>query len=362
MNDLLALRVLLRHIEASGELDVPGYLKSLNALCKFNGGLFKSDKQARFLWQVLKTFETPFARRWAASHGDHDANTYGCELVVVDERFGKSDPSKVRYYGAVFLLDGQGVKAAAKLKIQHPKAGETQATVASADPPYFVRDTAGPVLHDQMAIDRERDARARENMPMIEKIKALPDFERQEILQSFVEQLEAGKKLTPGQLVVVRKFMPVELTNDPDAWKRLYVDTLRDFDDKVMAPSLKVMQKWEPILGWYAGYSVEQFKDWEEVKRKPTVNGDVSRFGGNQIAQDLGWKKPNGVTGIVDILARLAQLAKGGNKAPRSAVKALRAIEDFVEWLKGQSAAKTEHFFDAQYAQWAQEAAAKKVV
>jgi hypothetical protein len=132
----------------------------------------------------------------------------------MDRRFGHIDPSKIRYYAYAYVLDGAGVVASARVKLQHPKAGENSEPIpVGIEETFFERKEPAQHLYDASAEERAHAEKVKGNSAMIEQIKSLPEYENKDILQSFVQQLEEGKLLSPAQLGVLRKFMPVEVGN-----------------------------------------------------------------------------------------------------------------------------------------------------
>jgi hypothetical protein len=60
------------------------------------------------------------------------------------------------------------------------------------------------------------------------------------------------------------------------------------------------------------------------------------------LAEFGGWRRIQGVAGYLDILARMCQLVKAGNKAPKSVLKLMRILQEYHSWIKSLSPSKVE--------------------
>lgn len=341
--DPLVVRVAERYLLSS--LTPEDLIRSLNGLIKSKGGQFSSDRQAKFLWQAAKSFAKAvpsFVELWA--HRFHTGeNSFSTLIMTFDPRFGRSDPTKIRYYAYAYVIDGAGVVAAAKVKIAHPKGGVGQAEPESIGETIFERKEPATPLYDHAEFERAEEEKVRKNKPMIDEIKKLPGYDDQEILQSFVQWLETGRPLTPGQLGVLRKFMPVEVGNVGE-WKVMRDESFHLTEHKLVEPVLKfyneLLHKVKPEEKDGVEYMLKEVHDaWAEFKAAPKINFEVYHgMYANELAEVAGWKKPSGVTGFYDVLAKMDQLVKRGQKAPRTALKFVSVMQHFHTWLKSLSA------------------------
>lgn len=317
-------------------------MMSLNSLVKNNKGLFKSDRQAAFLYKASKRFKIA-----PALPGKSEIQAWGRAFMrepdavlmmadALDPRFGRKDPTKIRWYGYAYVLDGAGVVARAKLKMRHETG---QATGVKGTDWQRPANLDAPVLYDQGAAKKKLEQQVKKNQPIIDKIRSVPDYENIDILQSFLDQLLRGRELSPGQLGVLRKYVSVDV-GDPAEWKKQYEEALSLIDKKLVKPALAVFRSGKIHESWDPGYYITEISQgWEKFKRKPQIDGDVSADLSelSRLAGDAGWKKPAGVTGMLDAVARLHQAAKKGQKAPRTALRALPAARKLLEWLRALS-------------------------
>lgn len=356
--DPLAPRVAERHLRLlQAGLSGEEIMKSFSWLMKSKDGQFASENQAKFLWHAAKDvgFHPSFLDSWA-HHFHTGENSYAVVLMALDPRFGRGDVSKRRYYAYAYVVDGAGVVAAAKVKVQHPKAGDAdqQPNPESIGETVFQRKEPAPEKYNGAAAERAHAEKVKGNKALIDEIQKLPAYEDQEILRSFVDQLEAGRLLSPAQLGVLRKFMPVNVGN-PDEWKVMASESWALTESKLIQPALKFFEdkaKFKEHEG--IDYVVKEIRDgWSSFKSRPHATPEVSSsMYINELAGVAGWKKPAGVTGYRDVLFKMNQLAKGGQKAPRSALKFVGVCQHFHSWLKSLSSSAIEHGLAKRYETW----------
>lgn len=241
---VMAKEIADRHIQARGG-DDEDIARSLTGLIRYNGGLFKSERQAAFLMTRL-LFDSSKARKWAKKY-EKKAKTSVTKAVATQiflEGFGYKDPSKRRYSVRYYLVDGAGVVAAAKVRPSYDSSNQHWELLTDDTEELFVRKGRAPVLFDpeaaQKAREKERRKNLRENAPLIEKIKSSPEYEYQDILQSFVDQLESGRTLSPKQMRIVRKYVKDTVdVGDVAEWEKM----IEDLDQLIMKKYVKPMKR-----------------------------------------------------------------------------------------------------------------------
>lgn len=190
-------------------------MKSLSGLAKFNSGVWKSEKQARFLLNTLRYIKPDAAAKaWLAQSG-MKGRVY---VQFVKLPYAKNDPTKVRYVGRIAVVDGGGVVYLGTAKVKHLSQDNNTVEIDySSLKDSFTREVTPTLVID---VDAELAAQAEKNKPDIELIKSIPDWESKDILVSFVQQLSAGKQLSPNQKLVIQKFMPAAtmFVGEKDKW------------------------------------------------------------------------------------------------------------------------------------------------
>ena len=174
--------------------------KSLNSLIKYNDGLWKSDRQARFI--LNSVWDDKDAQAWAKKKG------YKGKAFSINTRFtgyGKRDVSKIRIFTQAFVVDNGGVVARAKVKFVHPKEGNEGYIDWDSYNVTFER-TAKPSV--KVDIDKEKRDAIKKNQPDIKLIKSIPNYEDKDILVSFLRQLESGSALTIKQKAILQRMVP----------------------------------------------------------------------------------------------------------------------------------------------------------
>jgi hypothetical protein len=233
-------------------------LRSFNTLAKYNDGLWKSEKQGKFLWtwadhdKFLQAGKEAVA--WAKQTGWHDPSDKKqrvLQFIHVMEQFGKRDPTKIRYTGTFVLIDGTGVLAIAGFKVQHPKAGEETAPepIAGTAKTRFVRDRSvvSPINVDPAGdAAREKAKQLKLNEPVIKAIESIPDWQGQEIFVDFHDILMAGGTLSPGQMRVIDRNVPLPVMNvGPPDELLAKMDEMDRWVERVFIP--KTSEAWKQI-------------------------------------------------------------------------------------------------------------------
>ena len=196
-------------------------MKSLSALAKFNNGLWKSEKQARFLLDTVRRIKPDAgAKAWLAHAG-----LKGWIITqFVKLPYAKSDPTKVRYVGRVAVVDGGGVVFLGTAKVKHLSQDNTTVDIDYGTLKDAFKREVTPVLvidvdAEDAAQAAARVAQAEKNKPDIDLIQSIPGWEKRDILVSFLDQLKAGYQLSPNQKLVVQKYAPAALfTGEQAQW------------------------------------------------------------------------------------------------------------------------------------------------
>lgn len=278
-----------------GFKDNADFMRTLNTIAK-QGGTWKSERQARFILDTVdgsRWEASPPAEKWAK------ANRMGGEyLVFADQRiqgFGRSTASKIRLTGRLYALDGGGVVSIAKVPYQHatqssqgfkPDWDRAEIVFRRTKKPSIVIDPRG-----------ERAAAAEKNAPMIAKLKMIPNWQDQNIIVSFIGQLEAGKKLSQRQMMIVNDMLPKDQVERGNVaqWKADYQE-FRNWLIKKAVPAmhranyeyeLRFEQAFKTAT---AGIDINDFAErmtaWSY--RKPDIEGTKAR--NEKVAKELTQK------------------------------------------------------------------------
>ena len=223
--------------------------RSLNTLAKYNDGHWKSDKQAKFLQSRLKHQHNKHIQDWMSKHGYKGK---GFLYLSKIPGTGTKDISKARYAAKLFIWDTGGVSHVIRMKYVHAKKGSSGFYVDWHDKGKETWKRAKePVTH--VDLEAENAAKAKENAPMIAKIKAIPDWESNNLLQSFIKQLEAGRKLSFKQLHILNKMKPEDEKEDlgQQEWaaqvsrfRAVLASFMLAYLDKQKDADIGVAQKW----------------------------------------------------------------------------------------------------------------------
>lgn len=391
---LMAVRVARRFeaAAAAGFLTdaVPSEQRSLDKLIKTKGGLFASPKQAAYLWRWAKALNAEMRRdlknasggrfneavidQWGAPY-EKGSNAFTLVTAYRLTQSGRKDLSKMRFYGSAYVIDGSGVAAAGKLSFQYDYGDESGNLWVWPDgvQTTFVRDAAATELYDAAGAEAEMTRRIEQNRPMIDRIKELdayqnPDARGNEILNSFVKQLEQGKDLSPAQRGVLRKFMSDVSLGDDSAWTARRDAMFEATEDKVIKPYLAGVQRGTQKLRRivphpsqadsqrnYVDFAEtvhgEVKQEWSAFKRRPTK--DLALLGrlrtiADSLVEEARFPRTQ-TNGLFDILMRADQLAKKGQKAPATALKQSWAIDKAQQWLEAVTPHKIQELGE-QYA------------
>lgn len=358
--------VVARFIQAGSISDdnLKGYLNSLQRIVK-GGGHFVSPAQAKFLWSALSDSDlrAPVATKWGQPYTHGNPNAYAISLFIKDDRFGKQDPSKIRYFSFLFVIDGAGVKAMAKGVVHHPKGSGDTAYLESAGPTQFVRESDEPILYDHAGVLRAIDQKVRENAGLINKIKSVPRYEDDDFLQSILSQLESGRTLSPAQINVLNRKLPQSESvslGDPTEWMQTFERGVKAVEQNLIHPAVEFLKQHrgelsDPTLAdWY----VKELTDpWSRFKVKPystpEVNGGMGQIG--TVADWVGIKSYPGVTGIGDALATLYLVAKKSLKGvalPKTLVRAIPVATKSVETYERLSPSKVTQALEKKFEEW----------
>jgi len=346
-------------VDQSYNKETLDYVKSLQSLVKNNEGKWKSSKQAKFLWLRLSERDpeelSPPVKSWIDTHLSDDPNEIAVPLLVFDTRYGHKNPSKIRYWGYIYILDGAGIKAAAKLAVKFKGGLDDGRPVAeSIKEETFIRRGNPPILFDaeghMKALEeeeRKREERKETNKVLISKIKTIPGYSRSDFFKSLVYQLERGDKLSPRQMAIILKKLPAGDVLEEDDYTR--IRELASALDKKVEELILEGEKLPPqepefyTTDWkgdplppphrlnFAGYEKADLREaadklrkaWKSFKAKPLTRytqkmydlyGDLGHlFSGHEVG-DLG-----------DVGAVLSVALKGSKSTPTALKKALSA-------------------------------------
>ena len=324
------------------EVKLKEYLTSLLRMVK-SGGHFVSAAQAKFFWTELYHYSKgAVIKQWSQSYMRDNPNAFAFEVMLRDERFGKSDVSKIRYQAYLFVIDGAGVKAMAKGIVHYAKGPGDTTYLDSAGPTEFVRDSYEPLLYDHAGVTRELDRRVQENAGLINKVKNLEVYEHTDILQSLVSQLEAGRVLSPAQLNIINQYLPRSEANslgDPSEWMRTFERGVHAVEHNFIHPAVEFFKHHRNDLpeASTADWFVEELtKPWAKFKAKPFLDPEVSGGMGQigVVARWVGIKEYQGLTGIGDALATLYMVAKKGQKGAALPKTLLKSIPTATRWVE----------------------------
>lgn len=265
-------RVATRWLQGGGLEELP---RSLHGLVRSNGGRWKSEAQARFLLRLVAQVgrnPSPEMLRWAHAQPEYDADQFVVGFTQFIEGFGHQDPTKVRYSGSLFLVDGQGVVVRAKAKVQHQRPSEGEYVVQllpeTAEVDFRRAEGSGHSFDIRDELRREEAetrTRIETNRPTVEKIKAVRDWESNSFLVSIVSQLERGGTLSEKQKVMLDRIVPVDVAFDPEPWAEIVRENDRILGEMVipalvegeraLAVRLNSEDYSDEVSRWWAGYA-----------------------------------------------------------------------------------------------------------
>jgi hypothetical protein len=358
------LRRLIEMADDDNEL-----FNSLTALAKFNNGHWKSEKQARFMLDRLKTFPpNQTAQAWADKEG-LQGRAYS-QLVTLG--YGKTDPSKVRYAARVVVVDNGGVGYVGSVKVKHAtKDDPTTSLDWSTVKPKFVRSIE-PVL--KLDLESELQSKVLKNQPDINLIKSIPGWQDRDILVSFLAQLEDGKPLSDKQRLILQKFLPQKevFVGDKAQWTKTwdeYKEILAAFAtiEAAMAVEREAQryQRYQQVLAsgqkWYETNPSEPEKLRDSLNRYVQSIRDEGHVRGNwfvtMVLNDFidmsGARRsyPQGMgAGDVDVaIATYMEKLLAGKKVTKVAFEVVTFVTKLVAATRHKSKAQMEAWLTAKF-------------
>lgn len=229
--------------------------KSLFSLVKYNNGLFKSDKQASYLFSKAQRSASQGLDVKEASRlvSGYDTRRHtSVKFVTRLDQFGRTNASKVRWSAWGFILDGYGVLAKVKYEVDH-KPGSNDYGQPKNPKVEWTRPagTKGSAFFDVTGEEKkkalEREKAAKKNAPVIAQIQSIPGWKSVSILSSFVDQLQAGRTLSPRQQQVVdkelRKAGIAGVGRDTESWEAAMRHVRRWVESTVLPEFVRIWEK-----------------------------------------------------------------------------------------------------------------------
>lgn len=298
--------------------------RSLNTLAKYNDGHWKSEKQAKFLQSRLKSYHNKPVQDWMRKFGYEGK---GFLYVSKIPGSGVKDISRARYAAKLFIWDTGGLSHVIRLKYVHPKKG--QSTGFHVDWGNKGKETwkreKEPVV--QVDLEKENAIKARANAPMINKIKEIPNWDSNNLLKSFIKQLEAGKTLSFKQLHLLNKLNPSDEKEDlgQQEWmaqvprfRAVIASFMLSALDRQKAADIGVAQKWlankektsfhlyTPTVGDQKALASAEMADVEpyyekKFKKYARAVKDFAKTGKYDAFEDeLSWVWSGGMNELID--------------------------------------------------------------
>lgn len=313
--------------------DDPALFRSIDSLVKRNDGLWKSEKQGKFLLDSIN--ETRFQ--------SHDATAWAQRQRIPFMKvayyqsgmsgFGHRDPSKIRMRGMVYLFDQGGVVLRGKVKIIHPKGGEGNfdpdwshveinfRRPANVQPGILVGD---PDLHLKQQIKK--------NKPTIDLIKSIPHWEEKDILDSFMYQLSKGYTLSPAQVSVVKRMTPDGFSlSDRQQWEENFTTLIDNIVKKMIPAKVKL---YHDELEEKDQRTIEILRELENAERElKTRSYTTESWIGREIIyqlEDLVNYRAGSVSIYGDASEQLYKQHQKAIKAKKPSKKALK-VETFIQ-------------------------------
>lgn len=335
-------------------------MKSLSGLAKFNSGLWKSEKQARFLLNTLRYIKPdPAAKAWLTQSG-LKGRVY---TQFVKLPYAKSDPTKVRFVGRIAVVDNGGVVYLGTAKVKHLSHDNSTVEIDYSTVKDSFKREATPTL--MLDVEAELAAQAEKNKPDIELIKSIPGWESKDILVSFVDQLEAGRQLTPNQKLVVQKYVPAAsvFVGQQDKWAETWeafkkvagnyaLGFAKAYSDMERAKMAKYLATKEAGKTWYHAEPSDPDKLEARLKEVAALFKSQgyadSSWAGRQILLDLEQtakaKLPGEVTAGANSDEELAKYVIKTIKAKKPTKVGLRCIQ-FITQAVDALGSKSVHDF-----------------
>lgn len=257
--------------------------KTLSNLAKNNEGRWKSQRQANFI--ISNMVDTK--RFGASSHVEswlrsnrllRPTARFGPKIAfstLVSLNYARYDRSRIRYFGAIFVVDEGGISFFATTKVNHPRGGAIsendfkinldEVKVKFKRPRGFRTSVVSNYRERQAERARNLKKQIGENQKLIQSIQGIPDWEKKDILVSFIEQLEMGRTLSPRQMAVLRNYIPVEIGNSVE-WQET-LDTFLKLVKKNLIPAmLLALDREIEIQGYHPSFD----EDKREVRLAPS--------------------------------------------------------------------------------------------
>lgn len=259
--DLLSLRYAISDVDE--ELS-----HNLFALAKGGGG-WKSEAQGRFQLKRLQTVIRPLlqskdykeAVAWARRQGVDTDTAFVWPCTRMLKQYGRST-TKARYTGNYFVVDESGVRAIAKVRVNHKPPSPTQLSLPD-EPQYldllpetavvaFERTSTPtitvPWFAETKADDAKREQARRQNQPLVDVIKNLAGYSSNDFLQSIVYQLEAGNVLSPKQQQVLNTMLPKTQrqpvdSGSPSEWRDALSAFYTEVERKVLPGLIEILNE-----------------------------------------------------------------------------------------------------------------------
>ncbi len=177
--------------------------RSLNSIVE-KGGAFVSAKQAGFLYKQLLSVSKAQARSLAPDVKQWASKFIGKgSFVITLTQFlrGQGHGKNTRSYGRAYVIDGAGVVAAGKLKIDHNKQDGTQGLgITGIQDTVFERKSGVESQVDIGAVDADA-TKAAEQLQALGRLDAWddPSNPSHRIVHSFADRLRKGMPLSVKQ-------------------------------------------------------------------------------------------------------------------------------------------------------------------
>jgi hypothetical protein len=176
---------------------------------------------------------------------------------------------------------------------------------------------------------------------LVQSIQAIAVYEESGILQSFVQQLEKGRTLSPAQMAILqRKFgLGVSIGVETDKYVKLYEKLAKEIQDtyKAVIASLEDQGKQEePGVKRLFDQAISMFEEDLAAAKKKKM---LQRFTDHDtiiwyLRDALDFPVGPNFEGPVGYLARVGILATKGDAAPKTTLRAVKPIEKFERWME----------------------------
>lgn len=382
-SDLRTIRAFYLDLQESAE----DYMRSLNGLVRSNKGAFKSEKQASFLFKSLLPFarsssSDPIVAAYKTKHwSGHPKDAIAAVLVAPDPRFKEFGPTKRRHYGQIYVIDGGGVVATAKLKMKHPTVGDPNLSLTNVDREIFKRTGEVPILFNyrgefEEQIEKAKAGRESELYKKIEAVKkefdqALNDdlykYKGIEVdfatdfLGSLQDQVLKGRDLSPKQLRLLNSMFKINVSEGESSdWEKIFqegISALTPYAETFM----KYLQR-HPEFVERGGATFREilpaFKtEWNKLKTKPrrtscydeSVGAGVAEFNDTLMEYIPATQRLLGC-GPFEVLAQTFHAAaKGPKKATKKSLGYIGVAKKWAEILNSKNVSAYKSAMDKLY-------------